>query len=66
MFVEVFSKLRLVKREKADNVMAFANVVIKIRYDVKHLAFIFKKKDKIYFKLYHEYSISELLNRKLF
>ena len=46
--------------------MIFINVVIKIKYNVKHLIFIFKKKDEIHLKLYYEYSILKLSNRKLF
>ena len=67
IFIEIFNKLRLIKREKINNVMIFVNVVIKIKYNVKHLTFTLKKKYiYIYFKLYYKYSISKLSNRKLF
>ena len=62
---KVFDKLRLVKREKVDNTLAFAVVFIKIRYNFKYLALNLKKDNEIYLKLYHEYLISSLANRKL-
>lgn len=62
---EVFSKLRLVKREKIDDAMIFVAVFMKVRYDFKYLALSLKKDDEVYLKLHHGYSISDLVNRKL-
>ena len=42
IFVEAFNKLRLIKREEVDNVIIFAFIFIKERYDSKHLIIIFK------------------------
>ena len=66
LFKKTFNKLYLIKREKINNVITFINVVIKIKYNVKHLIFTFKKENEIYFKLYYKYSILKLLNRKSF
>ena len=66
LFKKTFNKLRLIKREKINNVMIFANIVIKVKYNVKHLTFTFKKEDEIHFKLHYKYSILRLSNRKLF
>ena len=63
--IEVFNKLRLVKREKIDNAIIFIAIFIKIRYDFKYLTLSLKKDDEIYLKLYHEYLIPNLTNRKL-
>ena len=62
---KVFNKLRLIKREKIDNIIIFVAIFIKVRYDFKYLILNLKKNDKIYLKLYHEYSILDLINRKL-
>ena len=63
--IEIFNKLRLVKREKIDNTITFIVVFIKARYDFKYLILSLKKSDEIYFKLHYEYLISNLINRKL-
>ena len=62
---KVFNKLRLIKREKANNAIVFIAVFMKVRYNFKYLILSFKKDDEIYLKLYHEYLISNLINRKL-
>ena len=62
---KVFNKLRLVKREKIDNIIIFIAIFIKARYDFKYLILNLKKDDEIHLKLYHEYLISNLINRKL-
>ena len=65
LFEKVFNKFRFIKREKTNDVITFAFIIIKTRYDFKHLFLNFKKENEIYFNLYHEYFISELSNRKL-
>ena len=62
---KVFNKLRLIKREKTDNTIIFVAIFIKARYDFKHLILSLKKDDEIHLKLHYEYSISDLINRKL-
>ena len=62
---KVFRKLHLIKREKIDNIIIFIAIFIKVRYDFKYLTLAPKKDDEIYFKLYYEYLISNLINRKL-
>ena len=62
---KVFYKLRLIKREKVDDAIAFASIIIKLRYNAKYLVINFKKGDKVFLKLYYKYSISKLFNRKL-
>ena len=63
--IEVFNKLRLIKREKIDNTIIFVAIFMKVRYDFKYLALNLKKDNEIYLKLYYEYLISNLINRKL-
>ena len=60
-----FNKLRLVKREQADDVIVFASIIIKARYDLKYLTLNLKESDKVFFKLHYKYVISKLINRKL-
>ena len=60
--IEVFKKLRLIKRKKIDNIIIFIAIFIKIRYDFKYLTLNLKKDDEIYLKLYHEYLIFNLIN----
>lgn len=62
---EAFSKLRLAKREEADDAMAFATIFMKARYDARHLPLSFKEGDEAFLKLHHGYSIPGLSNRKL-
>ena len=62
---KVFSKLRLAKREKVDNAIAFINIFIKTRYDLRYLLLNLKIEDKVFLKLYYRYSILKLKNRKL-
>ena len=62
---EAFHKLRLAKREEADDAMAFASTIMKARYDAKHLAVNLNKGDEVFLKLHHGYSIPGLANRKL-
>ena len=63
--VKVFNKFRLVKREEIDNAIIFIAIFIKARYDFKYLILSLKKENEIHLRLYHEYSISNLINRKL-
>ena len=65
MFNKIFRKLRFIKREKINNAITFANIVIKIKYNIKYLAFTLKKSDEIFLKLYYNYFILSLINKKL-
>lgn len=62
---EAFDKLRLAKREEADDAMAFASVIMKARYDARHLPLNLKEGDQVFLKLHDGYSIPGLANRKL-
>lgn len=62
---KTFNKFRLIKRKKIDDAIIFIIIFIKIKYDVKYLFFILKKKDETFFKLYYDYFISSLINKKL-
>ena len=63
--VEDFHKLRIIKREEADDAMSFASTIMKARYDSKHLDLRLKEGDQVFLKLHHGYSIPGLANRKL-
>ena len=62
---KVFRKLRLAKREKADDVMTFVSIIMKVRYDLKHLNVNLKEGDEAFLRLHNEYFILGLSNRKL-
>lgn len=57
--------LRQMKRDEADSIMIFANVVMKVRYDKSHKFIMIKLDDDVYLWLHHEYEISDVENRKL-
>lgn len=63
--VEDYKRLRQVKRDAADEAIAFANAVSKLRYNKKHTALNLGEGDYIYLTLYHGYKIPGLTNRKL-
>lgn len=62
---EDYDRLRQVKRDAADEAIAFANTVTKARYDKLHTALHLKPGDLVYLKLHHGYKIPGLSNRKL-
>ena len=62
---EDWSRLRQIKREKAEETIAWANVVVKSNYDKQHTAIDLKKEFMIYLRLHKNYTVSELKNRKL-
>ena len=61
-----YSRLRLIKREKIEAIIIFANVLSKARYDRAHKSIQIKASDKIYLRLYQRYIIFNLSNHKLF
>ena len=65
LFKKVFSKLRLAKRKKTNNVIVFINIFIKARYDARYRSLNLRVDNKIFLKLHYEYLISNLENRKL-
>ena len=60
-----FSRLRQMKWEQVENVIIFVNILIKIYYDKSYIALRLARDSIIYLRLYHEYGISDLINRKL-
>ena len=54
---ENLNRLRLIKREEADNAIAFANAMAKTRYDSKHMAIDIKEGSLSYLRLHHGYTI---------
>ena len=65
IFAKNFDKLRLIKREKINNIIIFAFFIIKIKYNSKYFVFDFKKENEMHFRLYYNYSILNLFNKKL-
>ena len=65
LFAEIFNKLRLVLKKETNDVITFAFIIIKTRYDLKHLLLYFKTEDKAFLKLYYKYFILGFTNRKL-
>ena len=62
---EDYDRLRQVKRESAEEAMAFANVMHKVRYDASHTSVEFKVGGYAYLTLHAGYTIPGLRNRKL-
>lgn len=62
---EAFDRLRLAKREEAEDCIAFANAMMKTRYDGKHKEFSAKVNDEVFLRLHHGYKIPGVSNRKL-
>lgn len=54
---EDLNKLRLIKREEADDAIAFANAMAKTRYDSSHKAINLGEGSLAYLRLHHGYSI---------
>ena len=54
------------KREQTEDVIVFINILIKTYYDKSHIALKLTRDNIIYLRLYHEYGISDLVNRKLY
>lgn len=65
LLTEAFNQLRLIKREKIDNVIIFINAIIKTRYDNNHKIIKFHERSSIYLRLYYDYFILNI-NFKLF
>ena len=62
---EDFTKLRQLKRDQAEESIAFANAFTKARYDSKHQAVTLAKGDSAYLRLGEGYDIPGLTNPKL-
>ena len=67
LFPQDYQRLRQIKREDAEVVMAFASVVSKARYDQNHRAIVnvIQPRFMIYLRLHQGYTISGLANKKL-
>lgn len=61
---EDWDRMRLIKREEAEQAMSFASILTKLRYDKKHKAVDLKVGDEAYLKLHHGYSLPGA-NKKL-
>ena len=48
------------------NVIFYVKAKFKIMYDARHVSLLLKSSEKAYFRLHHEYILSDKLNRKLF
>ena len=64
LFVENYFRFRQIKRESAEKIMIFANVMHKRRYDETHTDIQFKIDDYAFFKLHVDYIIFDLSNHK--
>ena len=65
LIVDDISQKRLTYCNEIKKVFVFANVKIKIYYDTRYTFFLLNFENKIYFRLNHEYCLSNKLNRKL-
>ena len=62
---EDFSRLRQLKREQAEDSIAFANIMAKAYYDESHKPISLPTGSKAYLRLHHGYKIPGLTNHKL-
>lgn len=62
---EDFSRLRQMKREQAEDALAFANILAKSYYDSSHKPINIPKGSMMYLRLHHGYKIPGLTNHKL-
>ena len=53
-------------KQKAVVTIAFVNAKAKVYYDVRHQLFMFNVEDRVYFRLHHEYTLSDHFNKKMF
>ena len=66
VFVNDFVDRRNEYRRKMIDVDDFVNVKSKIYHDARHQSFMFKSKNKAYFRLHQKYTLSNYFNRKIF
>lgn len=59
------TRLRQLKRDQAEESIAFANAFAKLQYDSKHKPLSLSKGDNAYLRLNHGYEIAGVSNRKL-
>ena len=57
LLVEDLNRLRLIKREEADNTIAFINAIAKTRYDSSHRAISLNARSIVYLRLHYRYLI---------
>ena len=62
---EDIERLRLIKRLEAEDMIAFATVLSKIRYDALYKQISFKAGDHTFLKLHYRYTLLGVANRKL-
>ena len=65
LFKKNFHKLYFAKRKEINNIITFIFINMKIKYDFKYLVISFQKNDKVYFKLYYNFSIFGVFDGKL-
>ena len=60
-----YHRFRQIKREFVEKIVIFVNVMRKLRYDATHSKLKLTINDYAYFCFYHDYTISNLINKKL-
>jgi hypothetical protein len=63
--LNLLNQTRLRNRQKATNVVFFANVKVKIIHDKRHKFLFLNSKRKVFLRLHKEYNLSRIINRKL-
>lgn len=61
---EDWSRLCQIKREQAEEAIAWANVIAKSNYDAKHTAIDLKEGSMVYLRLHKGYTVPRLKNKK--
>ena len=65
MPTENWSAFRLQYRKDAEEVIAWANMIVKFSYDRRHTSLNLKENSLVYLRLHHEYIISDIKSKKL-
>ena len=60
-----YAAMRGIKRDEAEESIAFANATAKARYDKKHKPLTFEVDDEAYLRLHQGYTVPGITNRKL-
>ena len=60
----IVEKKRVMLKKKTENIITYAQIIFKIRYDFKHKSIDLKTSQKIYIKFHRKYFQFDLKNRK--
>ena len=65
LFVKNYSRFRQIKREFVEKTITFANTIKKLQYNTAYIDLQLTVEKYVYFYLYNNYIIPNLINKKL-